>query len=723
MGNLVIVSNRLPVSVKRVDGVLDFYPSTGGLATALSSYIKKDNCIWIGWPGIASDDLTFAEKKLITNELQKHHCRPIFLTQKQLDEYYNGYSNGVLWPLFHDLPVETGGSATNWKAYQTVNKQFAEAAIELSQPGSTIWVHDYQLMLVPLFIREQRPTDKLGFFLHIPFPSNKKLSTIKEAQSLIEGVLGANLIGFHISSYTKNFLDSCRAHHIGIVGGKQVALAHHAVQVTEFPIGIDYARFVRGLQQSSVRSQYRKLQWKYRGKKVILTVDRLDPTKGLAERLLAYEKLLQQNPDLHRKVVMVMLATPNRTDIDVNKRLKVRVEALVKKINKKFGNDTWEPVEYTYDTLPLESIIPLYERADVAFIAPIRDGMNLVAKEYLASKPKHNGVLVLSSTAGAAEELKDAILVNPKKPATLVEGLSKALTMPKRELTRRASSMQNHIQEFTVQAWADNFIKTLQRSRSMSPVKTKHFSDLQANDTIAAYHGAAKRLLLFDYDGVLRKFVPNPAAAKPNKQVLNLLKRLGGDPCNDLVIVSGRSKEDLGNWFGDLPIALAAEHGAFFRRNGGKNWHKTTNSTTDWQKPVVALFEQYAEMTPGALVERKQWSIVWHYRAASAYYAQKHLVILRRLLVPIVKAHSLSIKEGNKVLEVHPSDISKGRVVQEWLIHDHDFVLCLGDDVTDEEMFASLPHQAISIKVGKGATAARYRIKGVTEVLNFLSKL
>ncbi|MGB4759429.1 MAG: bifunctional alpha,alpha-trehalose-phosphate synthase (UDP-forming)/trehalose-phosphatase [Candidatus Saccharimonadales bacterium] len=723
MGNLVIVSNRLPVSAKRVDGVLEFYASTGGLATGLSSYTTKSNCKWIGWPGIASDDLTFAERKLITKELKRRHCYPVFLTQKQLDEYYNGYSNSVLWPLFHDLPIKSGHTPENWQAYQDINQLFADAVLELSEPGSNIWVHDYQLLLTPLLIRQARPSDRIGFFLHIPFPASKKLAAIEQAKPLIEGILGANLVGFHTSSYSKNFLDSCRTHQIGIITGKQVALAHHVVQVTEFPIGIDYERFASGIQQRGIRSEYRKLQWKYRGKKVILTVDRLDPTKGLAERLLAYEKLLEQNPNLHNKVVLVMIASPSRTEIDVYKALKVRVEKIVKRINTKFGSSRWEPVEYIYNTLPIESIIPLYERADVAFIAPIRDGMNLVAKEYLASKPKHNGVLVLSSTAGAAEELKDAVLVNPKQPWTLVDGLSKALTMPKHELKRRASSMQNHVQQFTVQAWADSFIRTLQRPRSMSPSHTKHFGEQVLHKVIAQYHGADRRLLLFDYDGVLREFVADPAKAKPTTQIKKLLRRLGGDPSNDLVIVSGRSRDDLTKWFGDLPIALAAEHGAYFRRRGGKNWHKTTNSSDDWQKPVTALFEQYAEMTPGALVERKRWSIVWHYRGASAYYSQKHLVILRRLLAPVLKVHNLQITEGNKVLEVHPNDISKGRVVQEWLIHDHDFVLCIGDDVTDEDMFASLPAQAVSIKVGRGTTKARYRLKDVPDVLSFLSRL
>ena len=723
MGNLVIVSNRLPVSVKKVDGKLEFYPSVGGLATGLSSYANKPGSKWIGWPGLPSDDLTEAEKREIARELRKHRCYPVHLTQEQLDDYYNGYSNSVLWPLFHDLEVNRGDTPKCWRAYTEVNQLFVDETLALSKPGSDIWVHDYQLLLVPNMLRLERPSDRIGFFLHIPFPGVKTLSTTKHARDLLRGVLGADLVGLHTTGYTDAFLENCRQHHLGIVEPKKVTLPHRVVRVTNFPISIDYAKFAKAVKQRAVRRERRKMAWKYRGQKVIVTVDRLDPTKGLVGRLEAYQKLLKTNPQLHKKVVMVMLAVPTRADIEEYKQLKEHVEKLVQKINTSFGTASWQPVEYMYESWPFERLAALYQRADVAFIAPVRDGMNLVAKEYIASRPKHDGVLILSETAGAAEELKDAVLVNPAQPATLVEGLSRALTMPRKELRRRTSHMQKHIQQFNIQKWADTFVEALQLPVPVPAAGTRTIGKVIHQEIIASYHQASHRLLLIDYDGVLRRFVKDPDTAKPTERVLNILQQLSHDPHNDVALVSGRSKQDLEAWFGHLPLALAAEHGALFRRKGGKNWHRTSTASRAWKKDVASLFDYYTSITPGAQTEQKEWAVVWHYRGASPYYAQKHLVALKRLLKPLMDTAGLAIHDGNKVLEVHASEINKGRVTQEWLIHDQDFILALGDDVTDEDMFATLPPEAYTIKVGRGVTAARFRVKDVSDVLSLLGRL
>ncbi len=721
--SLVIVSNRLPVSVKKVDGKLEFYPSVGGLATGLSSYANKPGSKWIGWPGLPSDDLTDSEKRQITRELRKHRCYPVHLSQAQLDDYYNGYSNSVLWPLFHNLEVKVGDTPRNWRAYQEVNQLFADEMLAVSKPGSDVWVHDYQLLLLPAMLRLERPKERIGFFLHIPFPDTKTFGTTKHARELLRGMLGADLVGLHTMSYVEAFLESCRNHHLGIIETKTVTLPNRVVRVTNFPISIDYGKFAKAVKLRAVKRERRKMAWKYRGKKVIVTVDRLDPTKGLAERLIAYKELLQKNPNLHGKVVMVMLAVPSRTDIEEYKRLKIRVEGLVAEINKKFGTLRWQPVEYMYESWPFERLAALYQRADVAFIAPIRDGMNLVAKEYLASRPKHDGVLILSETAGAAEELQDAILVDPARPATLVAGLTKALTMPRSELRRRTTGMQKHLQKFDIQKWADTFVETLQKHVPSPLPSTRSLGKTVQQEIVSKYHQAGKRLLLLDYDGVLRTFAKNPDTATPSARVLKMLERFGSDPQNDVAIISGRSKQDLEDWFGHLPVALAAEHGALFRRNGGKNWHRTSSASRAWKKDITALFEYYSSVTPGASVEQKEWAVVWHYRAASPYYSQKHLVAIKRLLKPIVKSAHLVVHDGNKVLEVHPGDIGKGHVVREWLIQDHDFILAIGDDVTDENMFAALPAEAYSIKVGHGVTEARLRTKGVDEVLDMLGQL
>ena len=724
MGKTIIVSNRLPISIKRVDGKLEYSPSIGGLATGLASYTQSGSGLWIGWPGIPSEELSEKEKKEITKELRKHRCFPVFLSKTLLNDFYNGYSNDVLWPLLHTLPVEGKITPKTWQAYRDANKLFAEAVLAHSKPGSTIWVHDYQLFLVPELLRVQRPKDKIGFFLHIPFPQAKTLKTNTHAVKILRGVLGADLVGLHTASYVENFLQCCRELHIGVVGPKQVALSYRTVRVADFPMGIDYNKFSSATKSRAVSGEYQKLLWKYRGKKVILAIDRLDPTKGLVERLRAYQTLLKENPKLHKKVVFVMLAMPSRTEIPSYIRLRENVEKLVQNINATYGTRSWEPVEYMFQTMPFTEFSALYRRADIAFIAPIRDGMNLVAKEYLASKPKQDGILVLSETAGAAQELKDAIMVNPKKPRTLVKGLTDALTMPPSELKKRVKNMQKHLETNTVEKWADTFMDTLQKPIPVPlPTIATRLSGHALQTLKTDYRTSRQRLIALDYDGVLRHFARRPHEAKPDSRVLSLLKKLTDDPANNVIIISGRDRIDMTEWFGSFPLTLAAEHGALFRKRGQKKWIKTTYSDKEWRKKVDTLFRYFALETPGAFIEQKEWCIAWHYRGASPFYAQKNLVGIRRLLKPIATRYGLTIREGHKVLEVIPGDVSKGTIVREWLIHNHDFVLCIGDDQTDEVMFREVPPGSYSIKVGPGRTAAKYRLPTVSAVHTTLNQI
>jgi trehalose 6-phosphate synthase/phosphatase len=722
MTELIIVSNRLPVSVRKTDQGVEVYPSSGGLATGMSGYTKRRGTKWIGWPGVTSDTLSVADREEIARKLKKYRCYPVFLTQKQVDGYYNGYSNSVLWPWFHDLPVRTENERS-WQAYQAVNRYFAEAVLRLSKPRGTIWIHDYQLFLLPQMLRAERPRDHIGFFLHIPFPAPKVFTMNKHAASLLGGMLGADLVGFHTNFYSKNFLKSCQQLELGDVSGDHIVLPGRVVRAAEFPMSIDYYKFAHAARQHQVRVERSKLERQYRGKKLIVTVDRLEPAKGLVERLEAYEKLIANNRRLRGSVSMLMLAIPSRESIAEYQQLKERVEGLVKHINDTFGTEHWQPVDYLYQTVPFERLSAMYQRADVAFIAPIRDGMNLVAKEYLASQGRRGGVLVLSKTAGAAAELKQAIQVDPAQPKTLVRGLSRALSLPAPELRQRTNVMRRHLRRFTIQRWADSFMQELHRPQPVQLHRTYTLNAARQQRLLSAYRTAKRRLVLLDYDGVLHPFERTPAAAKPSRDLRELLGELGSVPGNDVVIVSGRTRLDLDDWFGKLPVALAAEHGALFRRQGGHNWHKTSSSDRTWRHPISVIFQHYADRTPGALVERKEWSIAWHYRTTTPYQAQKHLVAIRRMLKPLAKEYGLQILEGNKVLEVRPADVYKGRIAQEWLMHNYDFVLAVGDDTTDEDMFAAVPPGGYTVKVGRGITAARFRLPNVAASVDLLGKL
>ena len=722
MSQILIVSNRLPVTVTKADGSLRYELSMGGVATGLSSYVKNRRSKWIGWPGIANEDITDADKLKITRGLAKRNCIPVFLSRKQVEEFYNGYSNSLLWPLFHNLPLATSKPQW-WKAYQAVNLAFSKVVLQNTQSKSSIWVQDYQLMLLPELLKVARPDNHIGFFLHIPFPTHKMMTKLPESEQLLKGVLGADLIGFHTKNYVADFLKTVRGYDLGLSVDDQLILPNRTIRVTNFPMGIDYEKFTTARKLPAVKAAVKEYKKKYKGQKIIAGVDRLDITKGFVERLVAYRNFLRQYSREHGKVVFVLVGAPSRGEIDAYKELSKKVDALVAQINTEFGTPAWQPVDYNNKGLPFEKVTALFQIADVAFIAPLRDGMNLVAKEYVASKKKH-GVLILSDTAGAAQELQDALLVNHKKPATLVAALDQALNMRPREVRSRLRRMKQHLASHTVHTWAGDFMGALQTPIPGTPtLLTRSITPKLAVTIHARYLQSKKRLLLLDYDGTLVPFSGNYASSRAPKPLLHLLAKLCADPHNTVVLVSGRSASDLDERFSSLSINLVAEHGAMTKLAGHKTWHTLARAESKWKRQILPLLFLYAEKTPRARVEEKPHSLVWHYRQSPPYYAQKSVVIIKRTLKPILKTFGLAIFQGNKILEIKDPTINKGSAISRWLKKDYDFILALGDDYTDEDTFAALPVSSYTIKVRPGRTVARYRLTNDLAVLDFLQNL
>lgn len=725
MPQVIIVSNRLPVSVKKENGKLNFSPSVGGLATGLSSYIKDKSNTWIGWPGIASDELTEDDRDEIIHELAKHNCSPVFLTQKQIDDFYNGYSNTVLWPLLHKLrPQDRPGDRRDrwYRSYRAVNKLFAETVEVAAQKDAYIWVHDYQLLLLPEMLRDLNVSGTIGFFLHIPFPEPHKFTSLPDHRKILKGVLGADLIGFHTPDYAKNFLDTCADSKIGNVTDETIELNERTIRVSNFPMGIDYDKYASSGRSKIVKQAVKQYEREYKGKKVIVAVDRLDPSKGLLERLEAYGEFLDQYPDQRGKVIFVMVASPSRTDIPAYQRLAKRIDALVQKINEKYGTaGGWQPIDYINHTVPFEHVTALFQIADVAFIAPLRDGMNLAAKEFVASTHK-NSVLILSETAGASQELRDALIVNPKRSETVVKALNDSLTMKRSELRGRLKRMKHHLKHHTVHTWAKDFVGTLSKpvpgSQALLPVPDLNHQQLEDE-----YKETHKRLILLDYDGTLVPFHTDPTQAKPSRELTKIINDISKNPSNDVVIISGRSANDLERWFGAASVNLVAEHGASIRKAGMKTWKVYEKSDTEWKKILLPILEKYAVRTPGAHVEVKAHSLVWHYRLSPPYYAHKHIVIIKRTLKKFLKTHGIHIQKGDKVLEFKNLSITKGSAATMWLSDHYDFVMAIGDDVTDEDMFKVIPGEGYSIKVGRGLTTAHYRVNDYKEVHKLLRRI
>ncbi len=726
--DFIVVSNRLPVSVTKQDGELVFTPSSGGLATAMSSLDSNDSPgsrLWIGWPGIASDDLTAAEKAVVTRKLRASNCVPVFLTRDQIKNFYEGYANDTVWPLFHYFQSVAQFGTHYWDAYQAVNKLYAKAITRMASPEAVIWVHDYHLMLLPLLIRRAVPRSSICFFLHIPFPSYEIFRLLPERQDILEGLLGADLIGFHTYDYARYFMSSVLRtlgyeNHNG-----EIPLDDHVVHVDAFPIGIDYEKFTQALEDPVVQGEVSILRDHYKNQQIILSVDRLDYSKGIPQRLRAFEDFLQQNPKYHKKVSLVIVAVPSRTEVQAYKDLRSAIEQSVSRINGDYGTVDWTPISYQFKNLPFEQVVALFAAADVALVTPMRDGMNLVAKEYVASKQHASGVLILSELTGAADELQEAISVSPNDSKALVVAMKAALTMPKREQERRMRSMQQRISQYTLQRWAKDIIEQLSYTKQL---QAGHSSKLLSRDDhakITASAGrATKRMIFLDYDGTLMPFADSPdaAASKPTTRLMRLLKDLSALPNTELSIISGRSREALQSWFKNLPVTLVAEHGAWVRQHG--EWAQGLFSFQQYKKTLLPILEHFAERTPGAIIEEKNFALVWHYRNVTPELAYARNASLRHELGLVLADTDIGVFAGTKILEIKPREVQKGAAIGELLAGNKpDFILCAGDDYTDEDMFSSAPEDAFTIKIGQKETAARFQAASIEELRKLLTAI
>lgn len=719
----IVVSNRLPVSVARVDGQLVFSASSGGLATAMSS-LDVENQIWVGWPGIASNTLTSTEKTQITKELKKRGCIPVFLTEADIANFYEGYANDTLWPLFHYFPSVAQYRSSYWDAYQSVNRKFARAVSHVSGDTAMIWVQDYQLMLLPSMIRAGKPQAKIGFFLHIPFPSYEVFRLLPERRAIIEGLMGADLLGFHVYDYARHFISSCNR----ILGttSEQGVIEHQGRRVTidVFPIGIDYKKFRDTLRDPVTKKEISILDERYGKQRIILSVDRLDYSKGIMKRLEAFERLLAERPKLHRTVTLMMIAVPSRTEVETYKQLRDEIEQTVSRINGMYGTTDWAPISYQFQNLPFEQIVALYAKSEVALVTPLRDGMNLVAKEYVASKRGRKGVLILSEMAGAADELHGAVIVNPNNIPALTDAIYQALTMPNTEQQRRLKLMQARISDYTVQKWGEDFVSQLEDARSSHHhALKKRLTQDAYDDIVKSFIKSRKRLILLDYDGTLHHFSSSISAnaVKPGPRLRTQLRQITVQRNTTLCIISGRPRTTLDAWFKGIPnLVLVAEHGAWIKRKG--TWHQ--NASQFETRDILRVMREFATRTPGSLVEEKDFSLVWHYRNVNPELAYIRNNTLRRELAELTRETDLAIHNGNKIIEVKPSTIDKGSIARQ--LYDElsaDFVFAAGDDYTDESMFSALPKSAHTVKVGFGETEARYQVGRLEKILALVESM
>jgi len=517
MPKLIIVSNRLPVTIDRKQGELIYFPSAGGLATGLNSLDESLDRKWVGWPGKAIKEEW--EQESIRNDLKGDGLVPVFLSNKEIENFYGGFSNKVIWPHFHYFTQYTDYTHDDyWKAYTKVNRKFADEISPLIEEGDTVWVHDYQLMLLPGMIRERHPNVAIGFFLHIPFPSYEIFRILPWRESILKGGLGSDLIGFHTFGYMRHFLSA--AYRIGGFEHQfgRMEIDGRKVNVDVYPMGIDYNKYAFH-EPDREDSGVQAIMNISRGLRIVLSVDRLDYTKGIPQRIRAIGRFLASHPEYTRQVSFVMLVVPSRDSVDQYQDLKHEVETLVGEINGLHGTFDWTPIKYFYRSLSFGSLNALYQRSDVALITPLRDGMNLVAKEYIASKEKSmRGVLILSEMAGAANELTDAITVNPQDSEEMVKALDQALSMSAEEQELRLSKMQERLRKYDVSNWAAAFMKDLKKlTMPVESTKVNLIDSEVMTKMMKDYQASKNRLLMLDYDGTLMSFQSDPQAVFPDQ--------------------------------------------------------------------------------------------------------------------------------------------------------------------------------------------------------------
>jgi trehalose 6-phosphate synthase/phosphatase len=727
MSRLIIVSNRLPVSLTQEGEAWSITPSVGGLATSLRELRSEMELLWVGWPGVTPAGKS--DQKTIRRQLIKDHdCDPIFLPPDDFELFYTGFSNGTLWPLFHYFSQYAHFEPGEWEAYSRINQLYCDKVLEVLQPGDRIWVHDYHLMRLPAMVRAEAQDASIGFFLHIPFPSYEIFRMLPWREELLHGLLGSDLIGFHSFSYARHFLSSM----LRILGIEhefgQAIIDGRTVKIDTFPLGVNIQRFEEALASKDMQRELDRLLKERQGRKVILSVDRLDFTKGILERLLTYEEFLGKHPEWHEKVVLISLTVPSRTGVPEYQDLKRQVDELVGRINGTYGQPDWSPIVYLYRSLPFERLVALYRYADIALVTPLRDGMNLVAKEYLAARPEGTGVLVLSESAGAAEELGEALIVNPHDRAGMVAAIEEALRIPEDVQRSHNQVMQARLQRYDTSAWALDFLSQLQEVHSIRPETQKRRLRGEIMDELLdQYRKAKHRLLLLDYDGTLVHFSGRPEAAVPDQELLEILATLKQDSKNTLVIISGRDHQTLDEWFGELDLNLVAEHGARIRLQGDDEWEMEPGAQDmSWKEHIRPVMEVYRDRTPGASLEDKGTSLVWHYRRAEPDLGSLRSKELTETLEGYIANTSLQVQQGNRVIEVKQSGVGKGHATQRFLGRDpaFQFVLAIGDDVTDEEMFNTMDDRHWTIKVGgHSQTHASYMLSSPDRVRELLASL
>lgn len=732
MPKLIIVSNRLPISFSKNHDGWSFKKSSGGLVTGLKGI--EHPFIWVGWLG---DEIQIADQPEVLETLKLQHpdLRPVFLSKIEEKDYYSGFSNSILWPLFQ-YQCEKSGKHYNdldelYKSYCQVNEKFSKVVLENYEEGDLVWVHDYQLFLVPKILRSHEQNMKIGFFLHIPFPSSEIYRILPVSKEILEGILSSNLIGFHTHDYVRHFLNSCTQ-----IFGTSTSLSgflHEKsfVSINAYPIGISPNQFQSVMKEEKTIDKILKFKEQFKNRKIILGIDRLDYTKGIDLKLNIYRKFLDSYQE---RPILIQIGVPTRENIDAYSSLKDEVNRLVGEINSVYGSLDYNPILYLNQSVDMNTLCALYSIADICFITSIRDGMNLVALEYIICQDEaikyreDHGVLLLSEFAGASRSLNGSIIINPYDQCLCSKKILSTLYMDKEEKSIRHQHNFDIVVNNTAQDWCTKFIHDLEKSSNQDyfPVSTLpilNYSILQKS-----LFDSQKRLFILDYDGTLVNLNRDPLLALPSQRLKKILNRLLKNPKNNVIILSGRSKDNLTEIFKDVPeIGLSSEHGFIHKDTRSNEWNSLYEFKVEntWKDMTLEILESFCKRTFGAFIEENPNSIVFNYRNCEESFGDFQANELKLYMKQTFTVVPMDIIDGKKIIEFRPMGVSKGYSTHKLISkYTPDFILCAGDDKTDEESFEQVNKEknGISCVIGNEShvSKARYHTKNVKSFLSLL---
>jgi trehalose 6-phosphate synthase len=728
---IVLVSNREPYLPRQAGAGAVVERPPGGLVEALDPVMRAVGGVWIAWGSGGRDEGAGTPDRIgVPPEDPRYLLRRVWLPEQLVERYYDGYANQALWPLCHMAVDRARFLRRYWLGYQEANRRFAAAVVEEADPGALIWLQDYHLALAPRFIRAQRDDLFLAHFWHIPWPGWDILRVCPRDQrrALLDGLLGVDLLGFHLDRFRETFLECVQRDLEAAVDVDRglVTYRGHQTAVRTFPISIDTAA-MEALANSPAAVRWMR-RWRERlgpDRALLLGVDRLDYTKGIPERLRAFDRLLSQRPALRERVVFVQKAAPSRTRIAAYRELGREVERLVAEINGRWGRGDWRPIVYIPETIPRAALAALYRLADVAVVSSLQDGMNLVAKEFIACQVDLRGVLLLSEFAGAAGEMAKALRINPYDEEGFADAMGRALAMPPAERRGRLAPMRAYLAQHDVYAWMEEVAAAVARLIGRSQ-ETRPLSAVIEGRLL----GDARRapVLFLDYDGTLVPIAPTPQEAQPSAELRDLLRALARRVA--VVIVSGRAAADLRRLLDVEGVAYMGNHGLEVIGGEQPPVYEAAVGFRHHLRQLAGEIRFRLSPVRGVLVEEKGFSVSVHYRLVDP---SQHPRVAQVVRTVVDRARPwIALTKEKKVLELRPSLVwDKGRAVRWWLEEHYGaewpaavVPVYVGDDRTDEDAFAAIRGRGVTIAVApEGPTAAAYAVESPAEVAAFLRRL